>query len=66
MEKCYLLKLFQKWGEGAYRRMVDGENLIMIYLIYCKNIHKCQNVPPPSTTIKNKDKKIPTLHHPNY
>jgi hypothetical protein len=35
----------------------------MIYLIYCKDICKCHNVPPPSTTIKKKKfsiKKCPT------
>jgi hypothetical protein len=33
-----------------------GENSGMIYLIHCKNLCKCHNVPlsPPSTTIKEK------------
>jgi hypothetical protein len=34
------------------RRMVKGVNSSMIYLICCKNCHKCHNVPLPSTTIK--------------
>jgi hypothetical protein len=29
----------------------------MIYLIHGKNLCKCHNVPPPSTTIKEKKKK---------
>jgi hypothetical protein len=37
--------------------MKDEMNSSMIYLIYCKNICKCHNVPPPSTTIK-KEKKF--------
>jgi hypothetical protein len=28
------------WGE---RRMVEGVNSSMLYLIYCKNICKCHN-----------------------
>jgi hypothetical protein len=37
-------------GEGGdKRRVVDGVNSIMIYLIHCKNLYKCHNVPPPST-----------------
>jgi hypothetical protein len=30
---------------------VWGMNSSMIYLIYCKNLCKCYNVPSPSTTI---------------
>jgi hypothetical protein len=26
----------------------------MVYLIYCENLCKCYNVPPPGTTIKEK------------
>jgi hypothetical protein len=26
----------------------------MVYLIHCKDLCKCHNVPPPSTTIKGK------------
>jgi hypothetical protein len=40
-------------GDGRQRRVLDGVNSSMIYLIYCKNFCKCHNVPPPSTTIKN-------------
>jgi hypothetical protein len=29
-------------------------NSSMIYFIHCKNLHKCYNVLPPSTIIKNK------------
>jgi hypothetical protein len=31
--------------------MVEGVNSSTIYLIYCKKLCKCYNVPPPSTTI---------------
>jgi hypothetical protein len=31
----------------------------MIYLIYCKNMCKCHNVPTYSTTIKKEKKKNP-------
>jgi hypothetical protein len=31
-------------GEGK-RRMMEGINSSMIYLIYCKNFCKCHNVP---------------------
>jgi hypothetical protein len=37
--------------------MVEGVNSSIVYLIYCKNFCKCHNVPPPSTTIKKKEKK---------
>jgi hypothetical protein len=39
-------------GEGGRRKVVEGVNSNMIYLIYCKNFCKCHNVSPPSTTIK--------------
>jgi hypothetical protein len=35
-----------------------GVNSSMMYLIHCKNLHKCYNVPPPSTTIILKFRKI--------
>jgi hypothetical protein len=41
-------------GEGRYKRMVEGVNSGMIYLIYCKNFCKCHKVTPPSITIKIK------------
>jgi hypothetical protein len=37
--------------------MMVGVNSSMLHLIYCKNIYKCHNVLPPSTTIKKKKKK---------
>jgi hypothetical protein len=39
-------------GGAGIRRMVEGVNSNMIYLIYCKYFSKCYNVPLPSTTIK--------------
>jgi hypothetical protein len=32
-------------GRGRDRRMVEGVNSSMIYLIYCKNFCKCQCTP---------------------
>jgi hypothetical protein len=34
---------------GGWRRMVEGVNSSMMYLIYYNNFCKCHNVPPPST-----------------
>jgi hypothetical protein len=31
---------------GKLRRIVEGVNSSMIYLIYCKNFGQCHNVPP--------------------
>jgi hypothetical protein len=41
---------------GEWRRMMEGLNSSMIYLIYCKKFCKCHNIAPLSTTIK-KEKK---------
>jgi hypothetical protein len=38
----------RNWGRGEWRRMVEGVNSSMIYLIHCKNLCKCHNVPPPA------------------
>jgi hypothetical protein len=54
--KWHLLKLFQEWWEGWYRRMVEGVNKSMKYLIHCENIFKCQNVPCSITANKRKKK----------
>jgi hypothetical protein len=32
-------------GQRGKRRMMEGVNSVMIYLIYCKNFCKCHNVP---------------------
>jgi hypothetical protein len=45
------LKLFQESRKGGCGRAVVGANS---NLIHCENLCKCYNVPPPSTTIKNK------------
>jgi hypothetical protein len=37
--------------EMGGRRMAEGVNSSMIYLINCTNFYKCHNVPPPSITI---------------
>jgi translation initiation factor 2 beta subunit (eIF-2beta)/eIF-5 len=47
-------------GEGRIKEnggMVERVNSSMIYLIYIKNFCKCHNIPPPNTTIKNKQKR---------
>jgi hypothetical protein len=45
--------------EGRWKRAVEGVNANMIYLIHGKNLCKCYNVPPPSTTvIKRKEHEI--------
>jgi hypothetical protein len=50
-KKWYLLKQLQESGEGGWKRTVDGVSLSMICSIHSKNLLKCYNVPPPSTTI---------------
>jgi hypothetical protein len=45
------LKLFQEWGRGM-KENKEGANSRMTYLIYFKNVYKCHNVLPFSTTIK--------------
>jgi hypothetical protein len=52
------LKLFQELGERGWRRVVEGVNSSMIYLIYCKKLckYKCHNVPAPNIPIKEKEK----------
>jgi hypothetical protein len=44
--KMRLVEAIPGMGGGRIRRMMEGVNSIMIYLIYCKNFHKCHNVPP--------------------
>jgi hypothetical protein len=39
-------------GRGRLRRMMEGVNSSMIYLIYCKNLCRFYIVPPPNTTIR--------------
>jgi hypothetical protein len=36
---------------------VEGVNASMIYLILCKNLCECYNVPSPSTTIKKEEEE---------
>jgi hypothetical protein len=35
----------------GWKSAVEGVNASMIYLMHCKNLCKCYDVPPPSTTI---------------
>jgi hypothetical protein len=41
-------------GNNRGKRAVEGVNSSMIYLIHYKNLCKCYNVPPSSTTIIKK------------
>jgi hypothetical protein len=50
--KMMPVKLFQEWGERKIKENDGGGEFKYSILIYCKNICKCHNVPPPSTTIK--------------
>jgi hypothetical protein len=44
--------LFQELGEWEWEKEVGGGGSNMIYLIHCKNLSKCYNVPTHSPTIK--------------
>jgi hypothetical protein len=37
---------------GGMKESSGGVNSSMIYLIHCKNLCKCYNVPPPCAKIK--------------
>jgi hypothetical protein len=47
------------WMGEKMKESSRGVNLSIIYFIHCKNLCKCYNVPPHSTTIifKNLDNK---------
>jgi hypothetical protein len=44
-------------GGGEVKENGGRVNSSMIYLIHCKNLCKCHNVPPPSATIKGEKKR---------
>jgi hypothetical protein len=53
-EKVITVESILGMGERReQKRMVEGVNSSMLYLIYCKEFFKCHNVPSLSTTIKN-------------
>jgi hypothetical protein len=52
-QNVYLLRQFQELGEGT-NESHEVVNSSMIYLIRCKNLCKCHNVPPSSTTKEKK------------
>jgi hypothetical protein len=52
MQKCYLLSLFQESGEGRIKESGGRGESKYDNLIHDKNLCKCHNVPPVSTTIK--------------
>jgi hypothetical protein len=37
---------------GGEKESSEEMNSSIIYLVHCKNLCKCHNVPPPRTTIK--------------
>jgi hypothetical protein len=41
---------------GKIKEKDSGSNSCMIYLMHCKNLFKCHNVPLSSKTIKEKKK----------
>jgi hypothetical protein len=43
--------------------VIEGMNSSIIYLIYCENLCKYHNAPPPSTAIKEKNKNFGTKIH---
>jgi hypothetical protein len=43
--KMRSVELFQEWEEGGIKKMVEGENSTMMYLMYCENFCKCRKVP---------------------
>jgi hypothetical protein len=51
-DTCWNCCRNQGMGDGG-----EKGNSSMIYLVYCKNLFKCYNVPTPSTTIKEKLEK---------
>jgi hypothetical protein len=51
---------------GGGERAVEVGNSSMIYLIHCKNLCKCYNLPPPSTTIVKKRRKQIYWHEVVY
>jgi hypothetical protein len=50
--KILPVKTVPRKGEMEWRRVVEGENSSMIYLILCKNFCKWDNAPTPTTRIK--------------
>jgi hypothetical protein len=52
-----LKPLYQNGRRGEQRRMMKGVNSSIIYLIYCKSICKCHNVPPIQRNSKKERKK---------
>jgi hypothetical protein len=47
-------------GEGEIKKMMEGVDSSMMYLIYCMNIYKCHNAPP--TQHNNKKMTPPPTH----
>jgi hypothetical protein len=65
--KMILVETVPGIRRGEWKRAVEGVNLSMIYLIHCKKLCKCYNVPPPSTTVKKilkKSGRIQQWFHP--
>jgi hypothetical protein len=43
---------YSRNGGKGKRRMIEGVNSTIIYLMYCRNFWQCHNIPPANTTIK--------------
>jgi hypothetical protein len=56
----------RNWGGGNKGEQRRGVNSRMIYLVHCKNLCKCHNVPPPSTIIKGKKDSYLGVKSPIY
>jgi hypothetical protein len=52
------LNLFQECREGVIKEKDEWGEFKYGILIFCKNLYKCINVPPPSTTINKRQRKI--------
>jgi hypothetical protein len=49
-------------GRGRWRRMDEGVNSWMIYLIHCNCLCQCHNIPPPIRTAKGKNRSQDTSY----
>jgi hypothetical protein len=58
MEKGAMLKLFQEWGRGGQRRMMEGVNWTMIY---CKNNNMIKTEKNTSSKLNKMDLFIETI-----
>jgi hypothetical protein len=60
--KRILVKTTPGIGGGGIKRPVEKVYSFIIYLIHCKKLCKCHNVPLPNTTVKEKRKSAGRLY----